>query len=365
MGDPGLGAVDDVAVAVADRPGAQAREVRAGVGLGEDGGRQDFAARDLRQIFLFLRLGAADENELGGDLGPGAKRADADIAARQFLRHDAHGDLAESHAAVGLGDGEAEDAHAAKAGDDLERDIGVGAMPTLRMRGNFGVGEAAHFAANGLEGLVEAGVADRAFARLPDEGGEGGAIFRGIALGDQGLDDFVAKRIDLRRGKPEIGQAHDFALIHRNAAEHLREIFAQTDARQQLLGLAEAALLTHALGVGRHLLDRLDIGRKPREAVGRVLLGFDLGGAEFAVRAHPAAHGGSCAFHAGLPRRTGLGGRGHRASRGVSPSGWRRCCAAACGAASVATMRVFLAPAQESVPARMAFVQAPRQNGRS
>ena len=91
------------------------------------------------------------------------------------------------------------------------------------------------------------------------------------------------------RAEAEIGQAHDFALVHRNAAEHLREIFAQAYARQQLLGLAEAALLMHALGVGRHLLDRLDIGRKPREAVGRVLLGLDLGGAELAVRAHPFA----------------------------------------------------------------------------
>ena len=308
VGDPGLGAVDDVAVAVAGRAGAQAREVGAGVRLGEDGSRQDFAARDLRQVFLFLRLGAADEDELGGDLGPGAERTDADIAARQFLRHDAHRDLAESHAAVGLRDGEAEDAHAAKAGDDLERDIGVGAMPTLRVGDDLGVGEAAHLAADRLEGLVKARIADRAFARLPDQGGEGGAVFRSVAPGDQGLDDFVAKRLDLVRAEAEVGQAHDFALVHRNAAEHLREIFAQPDPRQQLLGLAEAALLAHAPSIGGHFLDRFDIGRKPCEAMGRVLLGLDLRGAELAVVAHPVAHGGQRAIHEALGGEVGLAG---------------------------------------------------------
>ena len=63
------------------------------------------------RYFCFLRLGAADEDQLGGDLRAGAERADADIAARQLLRDDAHRDLAEPHAAVRLGDGQAEHAH--------------------------------------------------------------------------------------------------------------------------------------------------------------------------------------------------------------------------------------------------------------
>ena len=167
MGDPGLGAVDDVVVAVAHRAGAQGREVGAGVGLGEDRGRQDLAARDLGQVFLLLRLGAADQDQFGGDLRAGAERADADIAARQFLRHDAHRDLAEPHAAVILGDGEAEHAHRAQTRDHLERDVGVGAVPVLGMRDDLGVGEAAHLAADRLERLVETGVADRALRALP------------------------------------------------------------------------------------------------------------------------------------------------------------------------------------------------------
>ena len=54
---------------------------------------------------------------------------------------------------------------------------------------------------------------------------------------------------------------------------------------------AEAAFLPHALGVGGHFLDRFDIGRKPREAVGRALLGFELVCAEPPILAHPVAHG--------------------------------------------------------------------------
>ena len=47
---------------------------------------------------------------------------------------------------------------------------------------------------------------------------------------------------DLGLGQAEIGEAQDFALAHRDAAENLREIFAKADARQQRLDLAEATL---------------------------------------------------------------------------------------------------------------------------
>ena len=96
VGDPGLVAGDAVAVAVAHRAGAQAAEVRAGVGLGEHGGRQDLAGRELRQPLLLLRLGAAEADQLGRDLRAGAERAHADIAARQLLGHHAHRELAEA-----------------------------------------------------------------------------------------------------------------------------------------------------------------------------------------------------------------------------------------------------------------------------
>ncbi len=75
--------------------------------------------------------------------------------------------------------------------------------------------------------------------------------------------------------EPEIGQPHDLALAHRNAAEDLREIFAEPDADEQLLDLAEAAGRMHALGIGGELADRLDIGREPGEPVGGALLAVE------------------------------------------------------------------------------------------
>ena len=76
-------------------------------------------------------------------------------------------------------------------------------MPALRVGRDLGVGEAAHLAADRLEGLVEAGVADRAFTRFADERCEGGAVFAGVAGGDQRLDHFGAKRRDLVGPRPK------------------------------------------------------------------------------------------------------------------------------------------------------------------
>jgi hypothetical protein len=134
MGDPGLVAVDLVDVALAHRARLQRGEIGAGIRLGEHRRRQHFAGGDLRQPFALLLLGAAAENQLGRDLGAGAERADADIAARQLLGDDAHRFLAEPHAAVILGDGEAEHAELGHLRDDIERDVLVAQMPFLRMR---------------------------------------------------------------------------------------------------------------------------------------------------------------------------------------------------------------------------------------
>ena len=181
-------------------------------------------------------------------------------------------------------------------------------MPALRVRRNLDVGEAAHLAADRLESLVEAGVADRALARFANQRGEGGAVLARVAGGDQGLDDSSPERRDLVGRKAEVGEAHDLALVHRDAAENLGEIFAQAHARHELFGLPEAAFLAHPPRVGRHFLDRFDIGRKPREAVGGVLIGLDPGGAELAVFAHPFAHGGQRAIHEPLGGELGLMG---------------------------------------------------------
>ena len=46
-------------------------------------------------------------------------------------------------------------------------------------------------------------------------------------------------RRDRRGAKAEIGEPHDLALAHGDAAEDLRQIFAGADAHQKLLDLAE------------------------------------------------------------------------------------------------------------------------------
>ena len=335
MGDPGLVSVDDVAVVLAHRAGPQGSEVGAGVGLGEDGGRQDRSARDARKVFLFLRLRSADQDEFGCDLGACAERADPDIAARQFLGNDAHGDLAEPHAAKALGDCEAEDAEIREARDHLERDVGVGAMPVLRVGDDLRVGEATHLAADRLERLVEAGVADRAVGGVADELGERGAVCRRIAAADQRLDRRrLAERPHLAVRKAEVGQPDDLALIHRQAAEDLGEVLAEADAGQKLLGPAEAALLVHPPRISRELADGFDISRKPGEAVDGVLLSLDPLGAELAVGKHPLADRRHRAFEEAGGSGLGLPGEvverhGERLLRGKS-----RCCVAACVSAA-------------------------------
>ncbi len=131
MGDPRLGAVDLVDAALAHGTRPQAAEIGAGIGLGEDGGRQDLARGDARQVFLLLLRRAAEADELGGDLGAGAERTDADIGARQLLRDDAHGELAETEAAGALGHGEAEHAERRHLLDHGERDQLVLEMPVM------------------------------------------------------------------------------------------------------------------------------------------------------------------------------------------------------------------------------------------
>ena len=70
-------------------------------------------------------------------------------------------------------------------------------MPALGVGCDLGVGESAHLAADRLEGVIKARIADCAFPRLRDQRGQGGAVFPRGAVGDQGVDDFVAKRRDV------------------------------------------------------------------------------------------------------------------------------------------------------------------------
>ena len=272
MGDPGLVAVDLVDVALAHGAGLQRSQIRAGIRLGEYGGRQHLAGADFRQPFALLLLGAAAENKLGGDLGAGAERADADIAARKLLGHDAHQFLAEPHAAVFLGDGQREHAELGHLRDDVERNVLIAQMPALRMRHHLAVGEFAHLVANGIEGVVEAGRADARIRLLPHQFAKPRAALRGVAVNDQMLDGGIDARGHHRAGDAEVAKPDDLALAHRNAADDLRQIFAGADPHQEILDLAETAGRAKPLRVGRKLADRLDIGGEPGKPVGGALL---------------------------------------------------------------------------------------------
>ena len=69
-----------------------------------------------------LRVGAAAKDKLGGDLGPGAKAADADIAAAELLADHDHAGLGEAKAAELFRDRQTKYAHLCQLGDDLHRD---------------------------------------------------------------------------------------------------------------------------------------------------------------------------------------------------------------------------------------------------
>ena len=82
----------------------------------------------------------------------------------------------------------------------------------------------------------------------------------------------VIRAATVSGAEAEIGEADDLALVHRDAAENLREIFAERDADRGLLDFAEAAGRQHAVGIGDELAHGLHIGREPGEAVRGALL---------------------------------------------------------------------------------------------
>ena len=109
------------------------------------------------------------------------------------------------------------------------------------MRHDLTVGEFAHLLADRIECVVEAAGADGRVRPLAHQFGEPRAARRSVAGGDQMIDGRRHARRHGRRAQSEIGKAHDLALAHRDAAEHLRQIFAGADAHQKLFGLAEGA----------------------------------------------------------------------------------------------------------------------------
>ena len=148
----------------------------------------------------------------------------------------------------------------------------------MGVRRDLAVGEPAHLVADLLERIVEQAIADRRGRLRRHQLDQSGTVGRRIA----GRDRRFERRRDPRRhlvgAKPDVAQAHDLALAHRNAAEDLGEILGDPDAHQQVFGLAEAAGVTCTHRVGGKLTHRLHIRGKPRKAMGGALLAVEHAG---------------------------------------------------------------------------------------
>ena len=118
VGDPGLGAVDDVLVAVPPGAARDVARVAAGVGLREGEGAAAFPAGHVRQPAALLLLVAVGEDQ-GGGHGVGVHDAgQAHPAVGELLDHADVGQEVEPEPSVRLGDGDAEEAEVAHLLDD-------------------------------------------------------------------------------------------------------------------------------------------------------------------------------------------------------------------------------------------------------
>ena len=99
----------------------------------------------------------------------------------------------------------------------------------------------------------------------------------------------VRNRHDIVMREPEIVDAHDLVLAHRNAAGDLREIFAEGRRHDQLFDFAEALFMLERARPAHHLAQRFDIGREPGEPVRGALLAIERRRVDAAVFAQIVA----------------------------------------------------------------------------
>ena len=273
VGDPGLVAGDDVGVAVAGGAGAQAAEVGAGVGLGEDRGRQHLGRGDPRQPVRLLRLGAAAEDQLGGDLGAGAERADADIAAARAPRRRR---TSRSWTGRSRRIPRGWSGRTRRARPSPRRSRSGSARPSRcqpwAMRHDPLVGEAAELVADHLVVVVEAGGAEAGGARRRrsisvDQPARGRrrCCRRRSAPRPRGCGS-AATRLG---AEADVGRADDLDLRHRDAAGELGEVLAEADLQDQPLDLAEAPGGVEAAGPAGELAQALGIRSPSRRGRGR------------------------------------------------------------------------------------------------
>jgi hypothetical protein len=155
VGDEGLGAVDDPFVAVFDRGGVHAGDVRAVVGLGESAGREHLGLGHLGQPGLLLGLAAVVQDQLGGKDGKGHGAADGGIPAAEFLDDQDVFQTAQALAGVFFGKVDPEESQIA----GLLPDLGGKGVGFLQFHGQifvkFALGEIPYGFLNVLLGAVE------------------------------------------------------------------------------------------------------------------------------------------------------------------------------------------------------------------
>ncbi|MCY1422762.1 hypothetical protein D9M71_384570 [compost metagenome] len=122
VGDEGLGAVDDVLVALLHRAGAYRLQVGTGARLGHGDGADALAGTDLRQPELLLLLGAVIEDVLGDDVAEAGAQS-ATVAGEHLAGADVVADMA-AGAAVLLGEVGEDQAQLA----GLEPDFAIGVV---------------------------------------------------------------------------------------------------------------------------------------------------------------------------------------------------------------------------------------------
>jgi hypothetical protein len=151
VGDPHLGAVQQVVAALVLGAQLHADDVAAGARLAHGQRAHVLAADQLGQVFLLLRLAAVALDLVDAQVAVRAVgQADGGAGAADLLHGDHVRQVAHVGAAVLLGHGDAQHAQLAHLGPQVHR--GTGRSVDLgRARGDLGLREVAHGVAQGVD----------------------------------------------------------------------------------------------------------------------------------------------------------------------------------------------------------------------
>jgi hypothetical protein len=143
VGDPGLGAVDDIVVAHSPRHRGDALEVAARLRLGERDARAPLAGAEIRQPPQALFGRAVFRQHQRGQGMRAQDSGHAHPCLRDLFEDDRVGDRVDGDAPVLLGHQHSEQAHLLHLVDDLFR-VAAGQLPLARDRADALAGKIAH-----------------------------------------------------------------------------------------------------------------------------------------------------------------------------------------------------------------------------